>query len=155
MRRDSQAVRLAEIHQLFERRATGQKFFRHEGHALAWFFSERSRKMAPRALPLERFANAGGSSTPRVRDDNRNDAYATVLLAIQAAVDDAGKDGHAHELAHWITEHHAKGRAYHWIVDDGGAFTVDQMKRRMSRAHRIIREELTRKGFIEARSTSA
>jgi hypothetical protein len=72
-----------------------------------------------------------------------------VLLAIKAAVDDAQRDGYARELARWLTEHHAKGRAYHWIAGDEGGFTVDQMKRRMSRAHRVIRERLQVQGFIE------
>lgn len=149
-RREREAAKVYELHERMERLATGQKRFHHEGHALGWFFAERERRSSARGLPLARLALSGGFGSSTTRDDNLGDAYASVLLAIKAAVEDAHPDGYSRHLARWLTDHHAKGRAYHWIVDETPGVSIDQMKRRMARAHRIIRDRLVSGGFIES-----
>jgi len=143
---------LAAVLERMKRRASGVRIFRHESHALAWYFQTREAWASPKALPLARGLEGGDGTPNRGADDPKRRAFAAIAWAMKLAAQDAeARDAGAGELvARWLFEHHGRGRAYAWIQEGaGGRYSLDQMKRRMSRAHRVIRERLAEGGFLE------
>lgn len=129
-----------------ERRATGQKVFRHEGHAIRWYFETRESWQGPKAIPLQTETGrpSRGAENPARR------AFAAVAYALLLVErDERAAEGGA-PIREWIEAHHAYGLSYERIAGRMDyRWSTDAIKRRMARAHRLVRERLAEKGWIE------
>jgi hypothetical protein len=128
-----------------EERARGFRQFERAGQALRWYFGRVRRWSAPSSVQLE----ATGGSRSRTDDPRR--LFAAIAYAIRAAEDDAAaREGERVPLSEMLAEHYGRGRSYEFIAEGSrGRFGVADVRRLMSRAHRVVRTRLEREGWIE------
>jgi hypothetical protein len=120
--------------------------FKHEAHAIGWYYQTRESWAGPKALPLQTETGrpSRGAENPARR------AFAAVAWALVLVDrDERATEGGA-PLAAWLEAHHAFGLNYERIAERTDyRWSTDMVKRRMARAHRVVRERLTEKGWIE------
>jgi hypothetical protein len=126
-----------------ERRATGQRQFRTVHQFWRTFFATRESWSAPKAMPLQVETgrpSRGAENPSRVRQA-RGVAILRALEADERArAAEAGEAPAPVEL--WLGQHHLLGRAYAFMAEESGR-SLDVVKKRMARWHRLTWDELT------------
>jgi hypothetical protein len=125
---------------------TGRRAWAGAGDALGWYFRQLRRRSTPRSARLEP-ANGRIGEDP-VRRAAGDEQFAAVAFAVGEGERDARSRGEAAPVARWLAEHYALGRAYAWIAEEAGREEAD-VRRVMSRVHRVIRERLEDGGWLD------
>jgi hypothetical protein len=148
-RRQARARRGAErAEEARERRAGGAKLFGGAHAALRWYFQTRLAWSSARALPIT--AMDEGSGAPSLGADAPGRvAFAAVAWAVRLAEKDERATAGGAPVGEWLAAHHLLGRSYDTISEwTNGRWSVDQVKRRLGRAHAVVAERLLERGLL-------
>jgi hypothetical protein len=76
-------------------------------------------------------------------------AFAAVAWAVHLAERDEKATSGGAPVGEWLAQHHLLGRSYDTISEwTDGRWSVDQVKRRLGAAHRVVAERLVDRGLI-------